>query len=361
MTRYYNRNRNLIYANVQQSGGVFGEVELINQYSGLYPFTSFTFTSAGISGQNGPTLANCTSSYNTATYPWLTNTSYFNVVTQGIQQWTVPANGVYEFTLRGADGGGTTNSTYYPQFPGQGATIKFRTSLTAGTVLNIVVGQTVGTGLTSARNGTSGGGGTWVYTGSIGGAGLIGVAGGGGGWGHGSSANTGGLGMGGNSTTDSNRNTIGYSVIGYDGVYKIGNGTGNTNGIGYGGGGASSGSFGGSGGGAGWLSVGSNSVAGAGTDGQGGQQWVGGNGDGTTSGPGGFGGGGGSYGNGNAGGGGGGYTGGPAGNNWSGSYWGNGGGGGSYYTGTLVSATAGQNGMNPALVANGSAIVTRVS
>jgi hypothetical protein len=37
----------------------------------LYPFTTFTFTSGGTSGRNGPSLATLINSYNGSTYPWL--------------------------------------------------------------------------------------------------------------------------------------------------------------------------------------------------------------------------------------------------------------------------------------------------
>jgi hypothetical protein len=140
----------------------------------LYGFTAFTFTSANLKGRTGPTLTQSLASYNTATNTWLNNTAYFNIVTQGIQQWTVPATGTYRLVLRGADGGGFSGSTFNPRFPGQGATITCDVSLTISTVLNIVVGQTPavsggGTGI----GGTPGGGGTWIYTGTIGGGGLI--------------------------------------------------------------------------------------------------------------------------------------------------------------------------------------------
>ena len=71
--------------------------------SSLYDFTSHTFTNCGATGTTGPTLANCKSSYDTS---WEDDTDFFNVQTQGFQEWTVPASGTYSFVLKGASGGG---------------------------------------------------------------------------------------------------------------------------------------------------------------------------------------------------------------------------------------------------------------
>ena len=61
-------------------------------YPGLYTFSSHTFTNCGVTGRYGPTLAQCKASYSPA---WTDDTSYFNVVTQGIQEWKVPATASY--------------------------------------------------------------------------------------------------------------------------------------------------------------------------------------------------------------------------------------------------------------------------
>ena len=335
---YYTKNAGLIgFGNISEKRGVHDLIAAQIIGDALYPFTTFTFTSAGVSGYQGPTLAQCQSAYSGAVFL----TSHFSV-SGGIQQWTAPATGTYEIELRGGSGGGNTTGSYHPADPGQGALIITRVTLTQGAVYNIVVGQTP-TGAVG-KNGSAGGGGTWIYTGSIGGSGLIAVAGGGGGWGHGTSSTTGGNGLGGNNNSngDSRRVSSGTSING-----KTGNGTGSTNGIGYGGGLATVGNLGGASGGAGWLSDGSDCTTGQPSTGghsAGPAAWEGGTSVDSTSLYGGFGGGGGSNGNGEAGGGGGGYTGGPAGNDWNSSTWGNGGGGGSYWTGTLVSATAGADG-----------------
>jgi len=103
----------------------------------LFEFSSFTFTNAGITGYNGPTLANCLSSYDTGTYSWLNNTSYFNV-DRGIQSWTVPTDATYRITVAGAQGG---YHSAYTIAGGYGAYFRLDVTLTAETVLKIVVGQ----------------------------------------------------------------------------------------------------------------------------------------------------------------------------------------------------------------------------
>jgi hypothetical protein len=144
---------------------------------GLYAFTSFTFTNAGITGASGPTLGNCTSSYNTTTYPWLTNTAYFNVVTQGYQLWTVPATGNYQVTVVGAVGG-VSNTSYGYGTPGRGAQMVSTLALTQGDKLNIIVGQAGGgSGLNYCGTDGAGGGGSFVFTS----AGICLMAAGGGG------------------------------------------------------------------------------------------------------------------------------------------------------------------------------------
>lgn len=114
----------------------------------LYTFTSHTFTPCGVAGANGPSLAQCQSTYSAAT--WAQNTSYLNV-TSGIQYWTVPATATYTIDVYGAQGGNYS----YPG--GYGARSKGDFSLTAGTVLKILVGQRAG-----STSYAGGGGGSFV-------------------------------------------------------------------------------------------------------------------------------------------------------------------------------------------------------
>jgi hypothetical protein len=163
------------FSGCTMTGGILFTPDMV-----LYPFTSFTFTNASITGSNGPTLANCLSSYNTTTYPWLTNTSYFNVVTQGYQLWTVPSDGTYTIDAYGAAGG----PSGFGNAGGAGARIKGDFSLTKGTKLKIVVGQMGTAGSTGPYyNSGGGGGGTFVMkeTGTTN-SDIYVIAGGGGGY-----------------------------------------------------------------------------------------------------------------------------------------------------------------------------------
>ena len=83
--------------NAQVALPTFQGVQSVTQPS-LYTFSSHTFTNCGETGRTGPTLANCKSSYNTT---WENDTDLFNVQTQGIQEWTVPQTGTYEFDIYG--------------------------------------------------------------------------------------------------------------------------------------------------------------------------------------------------------------------------------------------------------------------
>ena len=132
--------------------------------NGLYAFSSFTFTNAGATGNNGPFLANCTSNYDTANNSWLLDTAYFNVSTRGIQLWTVPKTGTYRITAAGASGGNNIPGNILGGF---GALVTNEVTLTQGDVLAIVVGQKgadrSNVGPTPSYFGGSGGGGTFVY------------------------------------------------------------------------------------------------------------------------------------------------------------------------------------------------------
>ena len=149
--------------------------------SSLYTFTSFTFTNASASGHRGPTLNSCLTAYNTSSNSWLSNTSYFNVTTEGIQQWTVPETSNYDIEVAGARGGINIQASPWIS-GGYGAVVKTRVSLTKGDKLSIVVGQIGadrGSGPTSNFCGAAGGGGTFVYNSSS--FDYYAVAGGGGG------------------------------------------------------------------------------------------------------------------------------------------------------------------------------------
>jgi hypothetical protein len=145
--------------------------------SALYPFTTQTFTNAGVTGRFGPTITQCRTAYTSSS--WTANSLYFNMTTQGYQLWTVPATGVYNFFIAGSRAGiypgqSTTGSL------GFGASIQARLSLTINQVITIICGSY--TDATTASNfssyqGLGGGGGTFVSSGAT----LLLAAGGGGG------------------------------------------------------------------------------------------------------------------------------------------------------------------------------------
>jgi hypothetical protein len=147
----------------------------------LYPFTSFNFSSAGIAGTAGPSLATLKTFYNTSSFPWIDNTNYFNS-TDGIQLWTVPVTGTYRIIAAGARGGATeTNGSF-----GRGAIMQGDFSLVINQKIKIAVGQTtglIGSGGAGFFGAGGGGGGTFVVRNTVGAAttsDILVIAGGGG-------------------------------------------------------------------------------------------------------------------------------------------------------------------------------------
>ena len=137
----------------------------ITGVSDLYAFSSHTFTNAGVTGSDGPTLSQLTTAYSPA---WTDYTSNLNVVVQGIQLWTVPKSGTYRITAKGAPGG---YSTLGPDTYGYGAETRGDFTLSRGDKLKIIVGQrgegnANGNSDTVAANtsaGGAGGGASWVF------------------------------------------------------------------------------------------------------------------------------------------------------------------------------------------------------
>jgi len=140
--------------------------------SSLYDFTSHTFTNCGATGREGPTLANCKSSYDVS---WEDDTDLFNVQTQGVQEWTAPTTGTYTIEVWGASGTDSGNSGSGDG--GRGVKMKGSFSLTNGQILKIIVGQV---GLEGSYE-SGGGGGSYVYSDASDSYPLIAAGGGGGG------------------------------------------------------------------------------------------------------------------------------------------------------------------------------------
>ena len=100
----------------------------------LFAYTSHTFTNAGVTGRDGPSLAQCRAAYTTT---W--DETYLTMVTNGIQRFEVPATGTYRITAKGAAGGNSpSNGTF---LGGNGAIVQSNHILTIGTILQILVGQ----------------------------------------------------------------------------------------------------------------------------------------------------------------------------------------------------------------------------
>lgn len=309
----------------------------------LYEFTSHTFTTAGIIGPYGPSLNDILSAYSSAS--WATNRNNLTLLTEGVQIWTVPKTGFYNFIVSGARGG-NTNDNDNIRYGGLGFIFNvINVRLLAGEKLYIIVGQ-----LPIYWNGTSeisgaGGGASIVFRGES----LLFVAGGGGGAGYGfvspqgpqpssdiltgTGASSGVRGFNGKSLTYNLNGTV-RSVVGGTGGSTSSGGEGGKDSFGL--------STGGSGAnGRGGNSAAYNNAGGGGGVGTNTSLYRGGNETNSLT-AGGFGGGGGGA---RGGGGGGGYGGGGGGgaapvDSTSGTYWGTtaGGGGGSYIgTGSLIS------------------------
>jgi hypothetical protein len=155
----------------------------------LYPFTSFTFTSARASGSLGPSGSAILAAYTgSSSGSYFSNSQYFTTGSfQGYQIWTVPETATYEIETAGARGG--TSTAYSGSLTwGNGAVIKANVPLTQGQKLMMVVGQyTDGNGANASQNATyqgfGGGGGSFVtISGSV--PTPLVVAGGGGGSGR---------------------------------------------------------------------------------------------------------------------------------------------------------------------------------
>ncbi len=278
-----------------------GEDDGTSATTTITTFEEVEFTPCGATGTSGPSQSQCTSAYSG------TDLAGAVTVVSGYQYWTVPATGSYTITAAGATGGNNTNHSH---IGGYGAEMSGVFSLTAGDVLEIVVGQRGSNGSDYA----GGGGGTFVL---IDGASAPLIAAGGGGGGAEDDNDTTYMALYKNGVTT----TCGQRALAHGGGYTSGGCSGNGGAIDY--------YTYGQGGGGGFLTNGAGSG--------GGYSYASGA---TGSGTGGFGGG--ANGGGDGGGGGGGYSGGGSGSG-GGSPDSCGGGGGSYNAGSSQSNTDGAN------------------
>jgi hypothetical protein len=108
----------------------------------LYPFTSFTFTTAGVTGSLGPSGSVILSAYTgSSSGSYFSNPTFFTTGSfQGYQIWTVPETATYEIETAGARGG-TAPAFSGSLTWGNGAVIRARVPLTQGQKIMMVVGQ----------------------------------------------------------------------------------------------------------------------------------------------------------------------------------------------------------------------------
>lgn len=136
----------------------------------------YSFTNAGATGNIGPTQAQINATY-------VVGNTLSGAVTSvnGIQEWTVPATGLYSIKVAGAKGGGAGG--------GNGAVMSGEFMLTQGHVIRIAVGQrgTLGSGAQGSLNSGGGGGGSFVVNKTTNTILLIAGGGGGGNGDYGSS------------------------------------------------------------------------------------------------------------------------------------------------------------------------------
>lgn len=128
----------------------------------------YEFTNANQTGRTGPNQTSINTAYN--------GTNLAGQVTvniPGIQEWTVPATGLYRITAAGASGAPIGSATQI----GRGAIMEGYFELTAGQVLNIAVGQQ---GIAASPYGGGGGGTFVVLEGATSDNDILVIAGGGG-------------------------------------------------------------------------------------------------------------------------------------------------------------------------------------
>jgi len=234
------------------------------------PSGPWNFTNAGVTGRTGPTQ----NQVNTA-YPGGSLAGNVTINTQGIQEWTVPATGVYRLEALGAQGGDSPPWSSNPaRSGGLGTEIVGNFDLNAGETITVVVGQKGEDGVNSnGSTGGGGGGGSGVAVTRQGTIVLLVLAGGGGGSGHsndglpglistGGGAGSGG-GQGGTDGGQGGNTTSNYSYGGHgfnNGIGAVHNGGHRQGGFGFSSGGGAGevtphgggGGGGYSGGGAGW-------------------------------------------------------------------------------------------------------------
>lgn len=119
---------------------IYPGLNIRNDNDTLYSFTSHTFTNCNVTGRFGPPYTFCKSFYTSSaggSASWANNTSYFNVIQQGYQEWTVPQTALYKIRAIGGD----AVARYPGQAEGYGAIIEGVFILMKGEIIYILCGQ----------------------------------------------------------------------------------------------------------------------------------------------------------------------------------------------------------------------------
>ena len=103
----------------------------------LYFFNNFTFNDCGCVGRYGPTINKMRSNY--SFIEWTQNSNYLDIDSNnpGIQIWTVPKTGCYQFEVAGPSGG----YSYSKSSGGKGRIVTGLVNLIQGQKLKILIGQ----------------------------------------------------------------------------------------------------------------------------------------------------------------------------------------------------------------------------
>ena len=132
----------------------------------LYPFKSFTFnTGKYTTGRHGPDLENVREIYaKEDSTLWTNNDDYFsmNPNRQGIQIWTVPKSGMYQFNVYGPSGKDPQNDNLKGYRSGYGYNVYGDVYLIANEKIHIACGQYGDSIITQSGTAVGGSGGTFV-------------------------------------------------------------------------------------------------------------------------------------------------------------------------------------------------------
>jgi len=103
----------------------------------LYNFNGFTFNDCGCNGRFGPSLTKMRNNYSLTS--WTQNSNFLTIDNNkpGVQLWTVPKTGLYQFEVAGPQGG----YSYQKSSGGKGRVVTGLLNLTQGQKIKILVGQ----------------------------------------------------------------------------------------------------------------------------------------------------------------------------------------------------------------------------